>query len=141
MHREQKFLSRSWNAYLSLIEESPRLAGGITWRWRAFDGSLNAGDAGCTENPAQKLFRLPGKPACYCARALERTKTTPGDSRSFRHGEMNVRIQLPAQPVDATHSLNRSAGVWKSSVFRGRSLSSRATLLSWAWEYDDKLVP
>jgi penicillin-binding protein 1A len=27
------------------------------------------------------------------------------------------------QPVDATHSLNRSAGVWKSSVFRGRSLS------------------
>ena len=26
-----------------------------------------------------------------------------------------------AQWIDATHSLNRSAGVWKSSVFRGRS--------------------
>ena len=48
MHREQKFLSRSWNAYLSLIEESPRLAGGITCqeqtngsqaaRWRLFQG-------------------------------------------------------------------------------------------------------
>jgi hypothetical protein len=55
MHREQKFLSRSWNAYLSLIEESPRLAGGITCqeetngpqaaRWRLFQGrraGLNA---------------------------------------------------------------------------------------------------
>jgi hypothetical protein len=28
-----------------------------------------------------------------------------------------------AQWIDATHSLNRSAGVWKSSVFLGRSLS------------------
>ena len=48
MHREQNFLSRSWKAYLSLIEESPRLAGGITCqeqtngsqaaRWRLFQG-------------------------------------------------------------------------------------------------------
>jgi hypothetical protein len=49
MHREQNFLSRSWKAYLSLIEESPRLAG-ITCqeqtngsqaaRWRLFqDGA------------------------------------------------------------------------------------------------------
>jgi hypothetical protein len=46
MHREQNFLSRSWKAYLSLIEESPRLAGGITCQeqtngsasWRLFQG-------------------------------------------------------------------------------------------------------
>src|SRR5713226_541294 len=48
MHREQNFLSRSWKVYLSLIEESPRLAGGITCqeqtngsqaaRWRLFQG-------------------------------------------------------------------------------------------------------
>src|SRR5713226_7326502 len=48
MHREQNFLSRSWKAYLSLIEESPRLAGRITCqeqnngsqaaRWRLFQG-------------------------------------------------------------------------------------------------------
>ena len=30
-----------------------------------------------------------------------------------------LRIQL----IDATHWLNRSAGVWKSNVFLGRSLS------------------
>jgi hypothetical protein len=32
------------------------------------------------------------------------------------------------QPVNATHSLNFSAGVANSSVLRGRSLSCRATL-------------
>ena len=30
---------------------------------------------------------------------------------------------LPAQPVDATHALNLSAGVSKANVFRGRSFS------------------
>ncbi len=48
MHREQNFLSRSWKAYLSVREESPRLVGGITCqeqthgsqaaRWRLFQG-------------------------------------------------------------------------------------------------------
>jgi hypothetical protein len=39
-------------------------------------------------------------------------------------------LPLPAQAIDATQTLNRSAGVWKRKVLRGRSLSCRATLLS-----------
>jgi hypothetical protein len=34
------------------------------------------------------------------------------------------------QPVNATHWLNRSAGVLKSKVFLGRSLSCRATAIN-----------
>jgi hypothetical protein len=40
--------------------------------------------------------------------------------------------RLRFQPVDATHWLNRSAGVSKFNVFRGRSFSLRATALSCA---------
>jgi hypothetical protein len=43
MHREQNFLSRSWKAYLSLIEESPRLAGGITAKNKLTARKLLAG--------------------------------------------------------------------------------------------------
>ena len=50
-------------------------------------------------------------------------------------------IPLPAQVVDATQALNRSAGVANRRVLRGRSLSCRATLLSWACEYTDRSVP
>jgi hypothetical protein len=39
-------------------------------------------------------------------------------------------VRLPAQVVDATQALNRSAGVENPKVLRGRSLSCRATLLS-----------
>ena len=42
----------------------------------------------------------------------------------------NVSLGLQFQPVDATHWLNRSAGVSKSNVCRGRSLSCLATALS-----------
>ena len=48
---------------------------------------------------------------------------------------------LPAQTVDATQALNRSAGVWKPKVLRGRSLSCRATLLSCGCVYTDRSVP
>ena len=34
------------------------------------------------------------------------------------------------QPVDATHWLNISAGVWKQSVLRGLSFNCRAIVLS-----------
>ena len=34
-----------------------------------------------------------------------------------------VRFGLRFQPIDATHSLNRSAGVSKSNVFLGRSFN------------------
>ena len=50
-------------------------------------------------------------------------------------------IEVPAQVVDATQALNRSAGVANTKVLRGRSLSCRATLLSWACEYTDRSVP
>src|SRR5262249_7601967 len=53
----------------------------------------------------------------------------------------NVRFQVPAQVVDATRALNRSAGVANPRVLRGRSLSCRATLLSRACEHTDKSVP
>ena len=43
-------------------------------------------------------------------------------------------FHVPAQVVDATQALNRSAGVANPRVLRGRSLSCRATLLSWACE-------
>ena len=48
--------------------------------------------------------------------------------------DLNVRFGLPFQPVDATHWLNRSAGVSKSNVFLGRSLSSLATQFRCACE-------
>ena len=52
-----------------------------------------------------------------------------------------VRLQLRAQPVDATHALNRSAGVSYYRVLRGRSFNWRATALSFAWECTHKSVP
>lgn len=55
----------------------------------------------------------------------------------LRPGEIQSRMLngnngLWAQPIDATHGLNRSAGVFKSSVFLGRSFSCPATALSFA---------
>ncbi len=43
-----------------------------------------------------------------------------------KQNKRSVLNALPAQRVDATHALNRSAGVSNSSVLRGRSLSWRA---------------
>ena len=42
---------------------------------------------------------------------------------AVRRTEFDVRFGLPPQPIDATHALNRSAGVSNPSVFRGRSFS------------------
>jgi homospermidine synthase len=42
----------------------------------------------------------------------------------------NVRSWRRIQPVDATDSLNISAGVWKPSVLRGLSFNCRAIALS-----------
>jgi hypothetical protein len=39
---------------------------------------------------------------------------------------------LPAQPIDATHALKRSAGVSNPSVLRGRSFNCRATAFNFA---------
>ena len=43
-------------------------------------------------------------------------------------------LGLRSQPIDATHWLNRSAGVSKLSVFLGRSFNRLATAFSFAWE-------
>ena len=43
-----------------------------------------------------------------------------------------VRFQRWFQRMDATHALNRCAGVSYPSVFRGRSFSCLATALSFA---------
>jgi len=50
-------------------------------------------------------------------------------------------IAVLAQAIDATQALNRSAGVWKPKVLRGRSLNYRATLLSCGCVYTDRSVP
>lgn len=43
---------------------------------------------------------------------------------------LNVDFAGRIQPVDATHSLNISAGVWKPSVLRGLSFNCLAMALS-----------
>src|SRR6476620_12693411 len=67
--------------------------------------------------------------------------TARGPLRCSRHLTAMSEIEVPAQVVDATQALNRSAGVANRRVLRGRSLSCRATLLSWACEYTDRSVP
>jgi hypothetical protein len=64
-----------------------------------------------------------------------------GTKRSFGDVRAMVAIEVPAQTVDATQALNRSAGVRKPKVLRGRLLSCRATLLSCACVYTDRSVP
>ena len=67
---------------------------------------------------------------------------TTGDIKRLRNGNfIYLSFDRPSQPVDATHALNRSAGVSNSNVLRGRSLSCRATLFRCACEYTDKSVP
>ena len=53
----------------------------------------------------------------------------------------NFLYVLPAQPVDATQALKRSAGVSNPSVLRGRPLSFRAIASRWSCECRDKSVP
>jgi Ca2+-transporting ATPase len=49
-------------------------------------------------------------------------------------GESPIGDRLRFQPIDATHWLNRSAGVSKFNVFLGRSFNRLATALSFACE-------
>jgi hypothetical protein len=61
------------------------------------------------------------------SRAFDSTLSSPG-------GPPEVSFDLRIQPVDATVWLYISAGVLKSRVFLGRSLSFLATAFSWACE-------
>ena len=51
------------------------------------------------------------------------------------------RTGLRIQPVDATHSLNISAGVWKPSVLRGHSFNCLAIALSCNCENPEMSMP
>ena len=47
-----------------------------------------------------------------------------GPTRLFQGDNcLYFRVRLPVQPIDATHALNRSAGVSNPSVLRGRSFN------------------
>jgi hypothetical protein len=61
-------------------------------------------------------------------KGLVRNQLGLADPLSSFLSKSNVRFWLSLQPVDATHALNRSAGVSNSNVSRGRSFNSRATL-------------
>jgi len=54
---------------------------------------------------------------------------------------MGVRFGLRFQPIDATHRLDRSAGISKFNVFRGRSLSRLATAFSFTCDTSDRSKP
>ena len=56
-----------------------------------------------------------------------------GTSESFMHHIAKDRSWLRFQPVDATHWLNRSAGVSKFNVSRGLSLRRLATAFNLFW--------
>ena len=64
----------------------------------------------------------------FFGRATRRSAASARNDRKDRLSRIATTSAMAAtgrwaQPVDATHWLNRSAGDWKSSVFLGRSLS------------------
>jgi len=60
-------------------------------------------------------------------RSLFEGKTIGLVAALYRHSSSMAAIELRIQLVNATHWLNRSAGVLNSSFFAGRSLSCQAT--------------
>jgi hypothetical protein len=59
--------------------------------------------------------------------------SAPAFSKEDAHKTLaGGNFRLSIQPVDATHTLNRSAGVSYPSVLRGRSLSCRAMAFNFA---------
>ena len=65
-------------------------------------------------------------------KGLVRNQLGLADPLSSFLSKSNVRFWLRFQPIDATHWLNRSAGVSKFNVFLGRSLSRLAMAFSLA---------
>ena len=61
--------------------------------------------------------------------------------KDYHMQSINDCFGLRSQPVDATHWLNRSAGVSKFNVFLGRSLSRLAIAFSLACDTSDKSIP
>ena len=55
--------------------------------------------------------------------------------------ELMTAFALRIQPIDATHWLNRSAGVLKFNVFLGRSLSCLATAFNLFWWIFERSIP
>ena len=95
--------------------------------------------------PCSHLTRFPGQTKCKLraahTRAICKYSRNPwcrlafdGNVLALTANEITPpltgRLQPWIQPVDATSLLNRSAGVWYSKVFLGRSFNLRATSLS-----------
>ena len=96
--------------------------------------SLRVDPRAC-ETKHHRFFRIVGRLSNAVTRQrtyAERATRPSGRSRLPRSDTMDEMSAsaLPTQPIDATHELNRSAGVSKSNVFLGRSFSCRATALS-----------
>lgn len=88
--------------------------------------SLRAGDRGTIG--IGKRVAAPDRMASsrHYTVALRAGCAEAGFSMKLQMGRNSGRIQ----PVDATHSLNISAGVWKPSVLRGLSFNCLAIALS-----------
>src|SRR5450759_703110 len=114
----------TYHATVRLSLEPDRHFLGLSRRWRFPEMAVGA--ACC--NVRFQLFRT-------VTFDTKRSVRFPRSRRST--SALRVRIQA----VDATHALNRSAGVSKSRVFLGRSFSLRATALSFTCECTDKSVP
>ena len=67
-------------------------------------------------------------------RSLPRPEAVLVVSPHWTTHDVQVGTARRIQPVDATHSLNISAGVWKPSVLRSLSFNCRAIALSWSCE-------
>ena len=82
--------------------------------------------------PAKLLLPTPPKvsPKVAPVTAPALDSVMPPAMALMRLAEPSVSCPGRIQPVDATHSLNISAGVWKPSVLRGLSFNCRAIALS-----------
>ncbi len=96
------------------------------------------------EKPStQTGFLSFGQCASYQCRCLAgvRFESVQAYHPSLVENSAGVRFELRIQPVDATLAANRSAGVSKFSVSRGRSLSCLATALSLFWWMAERSIP
>jgi hypothetical protein len=94
-------------------------------------GWFRPGTTGWTRKPTTVVQRQPSVALGSCVHgAWHEADICSSSSTAASMTGIEGRIQ----PVDATHSLNRSAGVWKPSVLRGLSFNCLAIALSWCCE-------
>lgn len=99
------------------------------WRWKTKSSKTGhlPFHRRCVERSASK------RGSCRCHDSMPQVIVTKcGDAATAEDvrknaGSAQVRNGWPIQPVDATYSLNISAGVWRPSVLRGLSNGSEGT--------------